>query len=124
VSCHFVQEPYSLRGHHAGLFPSILHPSLSGFTYFPAFVSSAYKRDLAKKRKKKKEKGKEKEILHWLSSPASTIRLSHTCICTSAHLSALNPLPLSYSTPPRCHEPTNTSFSELLSEPQECGRLG
>jgi hypothetical protein len=62
---HFVQEPYSLRGYHAGSFLSFLHPSTSGFIYFPTFVSSAYKRDLAKKRKKRKKgKEKEKKTLH------------------------------------------------------------
>jgi hypothetical protein len=63
VSRRFVQEPCSLRGHHAGSFPSFLPPSPSGFTYFPAFVSSAYKRDLAKRKRKRKNK-KEKNRKH------------------------------------------------------------
>jgi hypothetical protein len=67
VSRRFVQEPCSLRGHHARSFPSFLHPSPSGFTYFPAFVSSVYKRDLAtKKGKEKKKKKKEKKRKYFI----------------------------------------------------------
>jgi hypothetical protein len=94
VSCHLIQEPYLLRGHYARSFPSFLYPSLSSFTYFPTFVSSTYKRDLAKRKRKRKEK----ETLYQPSLPVPTICLSHICVFISTYLSPLNPLSLSYST--------------------------
>jgi hypothetical protein len=40
ISCHHVQEPCSLRGYLARVFPSLLLPSPPVFSYFPAFISS------------------------------------------------------------------------------------
>jgi hypothetical protein len=110
ISRHFVQEPCLLRGHCAGSFPSFLLPSPSSFTYFPTFVSSAYKRDLAKEKEKEKQKRKGKEILRQPSSPAPAVHLFHACL----HLHSSQP-PQSF--PPivlHCSTPRLSRLSSYL----------
>jgi hypothetical protein len=76
ISHHFVQEPYLLRGYYAGLFPSFLYPSLSSFTYFPAFVSSVYKRYLVKEKEKEKKRKHFIGYLHPYLPSASPVPIS------------------------------------------------
>jgi hypothetical protein len=122
ISRRFVQEPCLLRGHHAGSFPSFLLPSPSGFTYFPAFVSSAYKRDLAKEKEKGKTKKKRKgNTLSAIFAHARRPPLPRPCLrLRSSHPPQFSPAIILHCSAPRLsrlssHPPTSLRFSIYFS---------
>jgi hypothetical protein len=65
------------------LFPSFLHPSPSSLIYFPAFVSSAYKRDLAKEKEKEKKRKHFIGLLHLYPLSASPTPVSSSLVISA-----------------------------------------